>query len=88
MHQRFSTNTFPSWQLAHPFRFLCHNGEINTIRGNINWMNSRRHSMSSPLLGDDLDKLWPIIREGISDSATSTTPWSCWSPAATPSPTP
>ena len=70
VHQRFSTNTFPSWQLAHPFRFLCHNGEINTIRGNINWMNSRRHSMSSPLLGDDLDKLWPIIREGISDSAT------------------
>ena len=70
VHQRFSTNTFPSWELAHPFRFLCHNGEINTIRGNINWMNSRRHSMSSPLLGDDLDKLWPIIREGISDSAT------------------
>ena len=70
VHQRFSTNTFPSWQLSHPFRFLCHNGEINTIRGNINWMNSRRHSMSSPLLGDDLDKLWPIIREGISDSAT------------------
>ena len=70
VHQRFSTNTFPSWQLAHPFRFLCHNGEINTIRGNINWMNSRRHSMSSPLLGDDLDKLWPIIREGVSDSAT------------------
>ena len=70
VHQRFSTNTFPSWQLAHPFRFLCHNGEINTIRGNINWMNSRRHSMRSPLLGEDLDKLWPIIREGISDSAT------------------
>ena len=70
IHQRFSTNTFPSWQLAHPFRFLCHNGEINTVRGNINWMNSRRHSMSSPLLGEDLDKLWPIIREGISDSAT------------------
>ena len=70
IHQRFSTNTFPSWQLAHPFRYLCHNGEINTVRGNINWMNSRRHSMSSPLLGEDLDKLWPIIREGISDSAT------------------
>ena len=70
VHQRFSTNTFPSWDLAQPFRFLCHNGEINTIRGNINWMNSRRHSMSSPLLGEDLDKLWPIIREGISDSAT------------------
>ena len=70
VHQRFSTNTFPSWPLAHPFRFLCHNGEINTIRGNINWMNSRRHGMRSPLLGEDLDKLWPIIREGISDSAT------------------
>ena len=70
VHQRFSTNTFPSWQLAHPYRFLCHNGEINTIRGNINWMNSRRRGMSSPLLGEDLDKLWPIIREGISDSAT------------------
>ena len=70
VHQRFSTNTFPSWPLAQPFRYLCHNGEINTVRGNINWMNSRRHSMSSPLLGEDLDKLWPIIREGISDSAT------------------
>ena len=70
VHQRFSTNTFPSWQLAHPYRYLCHNGEINTVRGNINWMNSRRHAMRSPLLGDDLDKLWPIIQDGISDSAT------------------
>ena len=70
VHQRFSTNTFPSWELAHPYRYLCHNGEINTIRGNINWMNSRRRSMRSPLLGEDLDKLWPIIREGVSDSAT------------------
>ena len=70
VHQRFSTNTFPSWPLAQPFRYLCHNGEINTVRGNINWMNSRRHSMRSPLLGEDLDKLWPIMREGISDSAT------------------
>ncbi len=70
VHQRFSTNTFPSWRLAHPFRYLCHNGEINTVRGNTNWMNARRHNMSSPLLGDDLDKLWPLIGDGISDSAT------------------
>lgn len=70
VHQRFSTNTFPSWELAQPFRYLCHNGEINTVRGNTNWMNSRRHSMLSPLLGDDLEKLWPIIVEGNSDSAS------------------
>nr|MCH9673390.1 glutamate synthase large subunit [Gammaproteobacteria bacterium] len=70
VHQRFSTNTFPSWELAQPFRFLCHNGEINTVRGNANWMNSRRHSMHSELLGDDLAKLWPIIGVDKSDSAT------------------
>ena len=70
VHQRFSTNTFPSWQLAHPFRYLCHNGEINTLRGNINWMAARRHNMSSDVLGDDLDKLWPLIGDGASDSAT------------------
>merc|ERR1712146_399113 len=52
-HQRFSTNTFPSWRLAQPFRYLCHNGEINTVRGNINWMNARRHNMKSKVLGDD-----------------------------------
>ncbi len=69
VHQRFSTNTFPSWDLAHPFRMIAHNGEINTMRGNINWMNARRHSMASRLLGDDLEKLWPIIAEGQSDSA-------------------
>ncbi len=69
VHQRFSTNTFPSWDLAHPFRMIAHNGEINTMRGNINWMNARRHSMASTLLGDDLEKLWPIIAEGQSDSA-------------------
>ncbi len=69
-HQRFSTNTFPSWRLAQPFRYLCHNGEINTLRGNINWMNSRRHSMKSHSLGDDLEKLWPIIEESPSDSST------------------
>ncbi|MCC6207982.1 MAG: glutamate synthase large subunit, partial [Gammaproteobacteria bacterium] len=69
VHQRFSTNTFPSWDLAHPFRMIAHNGEINTLRGNINWMAARRHSMSSQLLGDDLEKLWPLIAEGQSDSA-------------------
>ncbi|NJN48058.1 MAG: glutamate synthase subunit alpha, partial [Candidatus Competibacteraceae bacterium] len=70
IHQRFSTNTFPSWKLAQPFRYLCHNGEINTLRGNINWMLARRHTMSSELLGDDLAKLWPLIGDGSSDSAT------------------
>ncbi len=69
VHQRFSTNTFPSWDLAHPFRMIAHNGEINTLRGNINWMNARRHSMASQLFGDDLEKLWPLIAEGQSDSA-------------------
>ena len=70
IHQRFSTNTFPSWDLAQPFRMICHNGEINTVRGNINWMNARRQSLSSELLGDDLDKLWPLLPEGQSDSAS------------------
>ena len=70
VHQRFSTNTFPSWELAQPFRYLCHNGEINTVRGNINWMAARRHNMCSALLGEDLDKLWPLIGDGNSDSAT------------------
>lgn len=70
VHQRFSTNTFPSWELAQPFRYLCHNGEINTLRGNINWMLARRHNMKSEILGDDLEKLWPLIGDGNSDSAT------------------
>ncbi len=70
VHARFSTNTFPTWELAHPFRYLAHNGEINTLRGNINWMMARRHSMTSQLLGADLDKLWPLIGDGNSDSAT------------------
>ena len=69
VHQRFSTNTFPTWSLAHPFRMICHNGEINTVRGNINWMAARRQTMRSDLLGNDLDKLWPLIPEGQSDSA-------------------
>lgn len=70
VHARFSTNTFPSWELAHPFRYLAHNGEINTLRGNINWMMARRHSMRSKVLGADLAKLWPLIGDGNSDSAT------------------
>jgi glutamate synthase (NADPH) large chain len=70
VHQRFSTNTFPSWELAQPFRYMCHNGEINTLRSNINWMAARRYTMKSDLLGDDLDKLWPLIGDGNSDSAT------------------
>ena len=70
VHQRFSTNTFPSWSLAQPFRYLCHNGEINTVRGNINWMHARRHNMSSEILGQDLEKLWPLIGDGSSDSST------------------
>ena len=69
VHQRFSTNTFPSWDLAHPFRMIAHNGEINTLRGNFNWMAARRHSMRSKLLGADLDKLWPLLFDGQSDSA-------------------
>src|SRR6059058_3956674 len=69
VHQRFSTNTFPSWKLAHPYRFIAHNGEINTVRGNVNWMNARRRTLESPLLGADLDKMWPIIPHGQSDTA-------------------
>ena len=69
MHQRFSTNTFPSWPLAHPYRFVAHNGEINTLRGNINWMKAREALLQSEPLGDDLKKIVPIIREGGSDSA-------------------
>ncbi len=70
VHQRFSTNTFPSWRLAHPYRFLAHNGEINTVRGNVNWMYARRHAMSSDLIGPDLDKMWPLIPHGQSDTAS------------------
>ncbi|WP_394730406.1 glutamate synthase large subunit [Altererythrobacter sp. GH1-8] len=69
VHQRFSTNTFPSWRLAHPYRLIAHNGEINTVRGNVNWMNARRRTMESELLGPDLDKMWPLIPHGQSDTA-------------------
>ena len=69
VHQRFSTNTFPTWSLAHPYRFIAHNGEINTLRGNVNWMAARQASVSSPLFGKDINKLWPISYEGQSDTA-------------------
>jgi len=69
VHQRFSTNTFPSWPLAHPYRFIAHNGEINTLRGNINWMRAREALCHSAVLGDDLKKIVPIVVEGGSDSA-------------------
>jgi glutamate synthase (NADPH/NADH) large chain len=70
VHQRFSTNTFPSWPLAHPYRYVAHNGEINTLRGNINWMHAREAMCQSDLLGADLQKILPVIREGGSDTAT------------------
>ena len=70
VHSRFSTNTFPSWPLAHPYRYIAHNGEINTLRGNINWMRAREALCRSDLFGDDLQKLFPLIREGQSDTAT------------------
>src|SRR5450755_2325533 len=69
VHQRFSTNTFPTWQLAHPYRYIAHNGEINTVRGNVNWMHARQSILASPLFGDDIKKLFPIIQPGGSDSA-------------------
>jgi len=70
VHQRFSTNTFPAWRLAQPFRLLCHNGEINTVRGNANWMNARQGQFQSEVLGDRVDKLAPVCIPGNSDSAT------------------
>jgi glutamate synthase (NADPH) large chain len=69
VHQRFSTNTFPTWSLAHPYRMIAHNGEINTLRGNLNWMAARQSSARSPCFGDDIRKLWPISYEGQSDTA-------------------
>ena len=69
VHQRFSTNTFPSWELAQPFRFLCHNGEINTLRGNVNWMNARARISESKLFSKEFKDINPLIFEGVSDSA-------------------
>ncbi|HSD76916.1 MAG TPA: glutamate synthase subunit alpha, partial [Solirubrobacteraceae bacterium] len=70
VHSRFSTNTFPSWDLAHPFRVIAHNGEINTLMGNVNWMRARESQLASELFGLDLQKVMPIVRPGGSDSAT------------------
>jgi glutamate synthase domain-containing protein 2/glutamate synthase domain-containing protein 1/glutamate synthase domain-containing protein 3 len=69
VHSRFSTNTFPSWELAHPYRMIAHNGEVNTLRGNINWMRARESQLASELFGEDLEKVIPVVREGGSDSA-------------------
>ena len=69
VHSRFSTNTFPSWELAHPYRMIAHNGEINTLRGNVNWMRARESQLASELFGDDLQKVLPVVRPGGSDSA-------------------
>ena len=70
MHSRFSTNTLPNWDRAQPFRFLAHNGEINTLRGNVNLMRAREGLMSSAEYGDDLHKLYPVVEENLSDSGT------------------
>jgi glutamate synthase domain-containing protein 2/glutamate synthase domain-containing protein 1/glutamate synthase domain-containing protein 3 len=70
VHSRFSTNTFPSWELAHPYRVICHNGEINTVMGNVNWMRARESELSSDLFGEDLSKILPVVGIGNSDSAT------------------
>ncbi len=70
VHSRFSTNTLGTWKLAHPYRYLIHNGEINTLRGNINWMTAREKQFSSPLFGDDIDKIRPVVTPGQSDTAT------------------
>jgi glutamate synthase (NADPH/NADH) large chain/glutamate synthase (ferredoxin) len=70
VHSRFSTNTFPSWELAHPYRVICHNGEINTVMGNVNWMRARESELASELFGDDLAKILPVVTQGNSDSAT------------------
>jgi glutamate synthase domain-containing protein 2/glutamate synthase domain-containing protein 3/glutamate synthase domain-containing protein 1 len=70
VHSRFSTNTFPSWQLAHPYRMIAHNGEVNTLRGNVNWMRARESQLASEVFGEDLKKAIPVVQEGGSDSAT------------------
>src|SRR5580700_1067927 len=70
VHQRFSTNTFPTWPLAHPYRYICHNGEINTVRGNVNWMNARESVLASDKFGDDIQKIFPVIQPGGSDTAS------------------
>ncbi len=68
VHQRYSTNTFPSWRLAHPYRYISHNGEINTIRGNVKWMNAREGDVTSKYFNDDLEKVLPVVQPDSSDS--------------------
>jgi glutamate synthase (NADPH/NADH) large chain len=70
VHQRFSTNTFPTWQLAHPYRYICHNGEINTVRGNVNWMSARESTLQSDVFGSDIAKVLPVIRPNLSDTGS------------------
>ncbi len=70
VHQRFSTNTFPAWPLAHPYRMVCHNGEINTVRGNVNWMHARESTLKSDLFGPDIEKIFPVIRPDLSDTGS------------------
>ncbi|MGH3145433.1 MAG: glutamate synthase central domain-containing protein, partial [Rubrobacter sp.] len=70
VHERFSTNTLGSWELAHPYRYVAHNGEINTIRGNVNWMRARENRFESEIFGEDLEKISPVIQQGQSDSAS------------------
>jgi glutamate synthase (NADPH/NADH) large chain len=79
VHQRFSTNTFPTWDLAHPFRYIAHNGEINTVRGNVNWFKAREQAISSPILGDDLKKVWPLHYPVSPTRLRSTMRSNCWS---------
>ncbi len=84
VHQRFSTNTFPSWKLAHPYRYVAHNGEINTIRGNVSWMNARQSVLNSPLYGEQIEKLFPgVHRRAAAIRHRWTMRWSfCFSRAA------
>src|SRR3546814_3125777 len=70
VHQRFSTNTFPAWPLAHPYRMIAHTGEINQVKGNFNWLRAREGEMQSAVLDEDLPKLYPIVYQGHSDMAT------------------
>jgi glutamate synthase (NADPH/NADH) large chain/glutamate synthase (ferredoxin) len=77
VHSRFSTNTFPSWELAHPYRVICHNGEINTLMGNVNWMRARESQLASELFGIDLQKVLPVVRPAALTPRPSTTSSSC-----------
>ena len=74
VHSRFSTNTFPNWELAHPFRYIAHNGEINTLRGNINWMRAQEALFESEIFGDEIKSVLPVVREGGSGSSISPSP--------------